>query len=102
MSMHKKFEELKQSGALPTPSGVGLVILRRTQDENCGLEELVQCIQVDPALSGRLLKLANSAAWQGAERATTIQQAATRLGTRAVRGLALSFTLVSSNRTGSW
>jgi len=24
--MHKKFEELKQSGALPTPSGVGLVI----------------------------------------------------------------------------
>jgi two-component system cell cycle response regulator len=99
--MHKKFEELKQSGALPTPSGVGLVILRRTQDENCSLEDLVQCIQADPALSGRLLKLANSAAWQGAERATTIHQAATRLGTRAVRGLALSFTLVSSNRTGT-
>jgi diguanylate cyclase (GGDEF)-like protein len=99
--MHKKFEELKQSGALPTPSGVGLVILRRTQDEECSLEDLVQCIQVDPALSGRLLKLANSAAGQGAERATTIHQAATRLGTRSVRGLALSFTLVSSNRTGS-
>jgi two-component system, cell cycle response regulator len=99
--MHKKFEELKQSGALPTPSGVGLVILRRTQDEDCALGELVECIQVDPALSGRLLKLANSAAWQGAERATTIHQAATRLGTRAVRGLALSFTLVSSNRTGN-
>lgn len=96
-----KFEELKQSGALPTPSGVGLVVLRRTQDEDCSLQEIAQCIQVDPALSGRLLKLANSAAWQGAQPVTTVQQAAMRLGLKNVRGVALGFTLVSSNRTGA-
>jgi len=99
--IQQKFEELKQSGALPTPSGVGLVVLRRTQDENCSLEEIAQCIQVDPALSGRLLKLANSAAWQGAQPVTTVQQAAARLGLRNVRGVALGFALVSGNRTGA-
>jgi HD-like signal output (HDOD) protein len=64
--IYKRFEELKQSGAFPTPSGVGLVILRRTQNENCTLDELTQCLQVDPALSGRLIKLANATALAGA------------------------------------
>jgi two-component system, cell cycle response regulator len=98
--IYKRFEELKQSSSLPTPSGVGLVILRRTQDDTCSLEELAQCIQVDPALSGRILNLANTGAWQGLAPVTSVQEAARRLGARAVRSLALSFSLVSSNRSG--
>jgi len=99
--IYKRFEELKQSGALPTPSGVGLVILRRTQSENCSLEELSQCIQVDPALSGRVIKLANATALAGAPPVTTVQHATRQLGIRAVRGVALGFTLVPSNGTGA-
>lgn len=98
--IHKRFEELKQSGALPTPSGIGLVILRRTQDESCSLDELVQCVQVDPALSGRVIKLANSSALAGAVPVTTVRRAAQQIGVRALRGVALGFTLVPSQGAG--
>lgn len=99
--IYKRFEELKQSGALPTPSGVGLVILRRTQNEGCTLDELTQCLQVDPALSGRVIKLANATALAGSPPVTTVRAATQQLGVRAVRGVALGFTLVPSNGTGS-
>ncbi|MBL8859335.1 MAG: diguanylate cyclase [Planctomycetes bacterium] len=98
--IYKRFEELKQSGALPTPSGVGLVILRRTQSETCTLDELTQCIQIDPALSGRVIKLANATALAGSVPVTTVRQAAQQLGIRAVRGVALGFTLVPSSGAG--
>jgi HD-like signal output (HDOD) protein len=99
--IYKRFEELRQSGALPTPSGVGLVILRRTQNENCSLEELTQCIQVDPAMSGRIIKLANATALAGSAPVTTVGMATRQLGIRAVRGVALGFTLVPSTGTGA-
>jgi HD-like signal output (HDOD) protein len=58
---HEKFDELKLTGSLPSPAGVGLRILQLTQSDACDLEEVVRIIQIDPALSGRVIKLANSA-----------------------------------------
>ena len=99
--IHERFEELKLSGNLPSPAGVGLKILQLTRDENAGLPELVRAVQVDPALTGRILMLANSAAQAGIAPATSVEQAAVRLGTRAIRGVALGFTLISSSRAGA-
>jgi diguanylate cyclase (GGDEF)-like protein len=99
--MQKRFEEVIQFGGLPTPSGVGLVILRRTQDEECSLEELLHCIEADPSLSGRLLKLANSTGRSNVDPVATMQQAVTCLGAAAIRSVALSFTLVPAKGAGA-
>lgn len=98
--INKKFEELKHTGNLPSPSGIGLSILRLTQSSEHTLEELTKCIQADPALTGRLLRLANGARPSG-DPVTTVGQAAERLGLRSVRNVALGFTLASAQRSST-
>lgn len=99
--MHQRqFDELKLTGCMPSPNGVGLAVLRQTQDEDFVLGDLARTIQSDPALTGRILKLANSSLKAGVEPVRTVEHAAMRLGVRAVRSLALGFTLVSTNRSG--
>jgi diguanylate cyclase (GGDEF)-like protein len=98
--MYKVFEELKLSGHLPSPSGVGLAILGQTTGDELSLEELSLSIQADPALTGRILKLANSVVMGGGEPVATVRAATERLGVTAVRNVALGFTLVSGNRSG--
>lgn len=97
----KRFEELKLSGNLPSPSGVGLAVLHCTQGDEVDLERLVRCIEADPALTGRLVKLANSTLGAGLVPATTARQAAQLLGADAARAVALSFSLLSANRCGA-
>src|SRR5262245_14191712 len=98
--MLQEFEELKNSGKLPTPSGVGLRILALTRSEDCSLDEIARVIQADPALTGRILQLANSALTAGVQPATHVREAGVRLGLRTVCSVALGFSLVSGNRTG--
>src|SRR5262245_5439057 len=97
----KSFEELKATGALPSPPGVGMEILRIIQNENCEVDELARVIQSDPALTGRLLQIANSALTGMARPVTTIQEATMRLGLKSVRNVALGFSLVSAHRAGA-
>lgn len=96
----KTFQELKASGALPSPPGVGLEILRLTGKADCSIEELAAAIQIDPVLASRLLQVANTSVVRGSQPCTTIQNAAMRLGLRAVRAIGLGFSLVSGHRTG--
>jgi two-component system cell cycle response regulator len=97
----KSFEELKATGALPSPPGVGMEILRIIQNENCSVDELAKVIQSDPALTGRLLQIANSALAGATRPVTTIKEATMRLGLRSVRSVALGFSLVSAHRAGA-
>ena len=97
---YEPFEELKSTGKLPTPSGVGLRILVLTRSENCSLDDLVQTLQADPALTGRILKLSNSALTSGLQPATSVREAGVRLGLRTVCNVALGFSLVSKHRSG--
>jgi two-component system, cell cycle response regulator len=99
--MHEKqFEELKLTGSLPSPTGVGLAILQLTQSDDFTIDALSRTLQADPTLTGRILKLANSAAHSGARTVTTVQDACVRLGARNVRNLALGFTMVAGHRSG--
>lgn len=97
----KTFEELKLSGNLPSPAGVGMKILQLTRTEEYSAEEMGEAIMADSSLTGRILKLANSASNSGAEPATTVSGAIMRLGGRTVRDLALAFSLVSERSAGT-
>ena len=98
--MREEFEELKHAGQLPTPSGVGMKLLMLTRNEDYSLDDVVHTIEADPALTGRIIKLATSVQLTGANRIGTAREAAIRLGMRTVTNVALGFTLVSGNRSG--
>lgn len=98
--MHAKFDELRLTGSLPSPSSAGLRILELTKDENYDPDELVKTILADPALSGRLIKIANNGLQEGMPPVATVPQATMKLGPRAVRSVALGFTMVADKRQG--
>ena len=98
--LERPLDELKLTGSLPSPTGVGLSVLRLTQREDFSMGEIGRVIQSDPALTGRIIRLANSAAGGSAVPVKTAMDAAMRLGVRTVRNLALGFTLVSGHRSG--
>ncbi len=95
-----QLEQLRLSGQLPTPRGVALAILEISQRENATLGEIARVVQTDPALSGRLIKLANTAS-HIARPVVSVQEAVVRQGMTTVRQLALGFSLVDQYRNGS-
>lgn len=97
----RRLEEIRLTGTLPSPTGVGLEILRQTSTDDYCISELARTLQADPALTGRIIKLANSSGSAGFDPSSNVEEAALRLGVRTVRNLALGFSLVSGNRSGS-
>ena len=93
-------EQLKLSGQLPSPRGIALAILEISQRENATLGEIARVVQTDPALSGRLIKLANTAS-HIARPVASVQEAVVRQGMATVRQLALGFSLVDQYRNGA-
>ena len=93
-------EQLKISAQLPTPKGVALAVLELSQRENVTLGEIARVVQTDPALSGRLIKLANTAS-RIARPVVSIQEAVVRQGMATVRQLALGFSLLDQYRAGA-
>jgi len=100
-SIPVQFEELKSSGDLPSPTGVGMRILELTRTDDYSADDMAEAIMSDPSLTGRILQLANSASVAGTEEVTTVTGAIMRLGGSTVRSLALAFSLVSEREAGA-
>lgn len=95
-----KFEYLKASGDLPSPKGVALAVMRAVQQDNCSPGELGRIIKTDPAFVGRIVKAANGVAGFNRRAVASVQDAVLVLGMRAVRTLALGFSLLAEYRNG--
>jgi len=80
--LDRKLDELKLTGNLPSPTGVGLSILHMTQGDDYSIGDITAIIRTDPALTGRIIKLANGAGKSGFEPSPTPGGAAWRLGVR--------------------
>lgn len=94
------FYELKASNRLPSPSGTALAIMKMVQSQNPDVVKVIRLVQSDPALSGRILRLANSAAFAIRRPIVDIQEAVARVGLLTVKNFALSLSLVSKSRSG--
>lgn len=93
-------EELKANPELPSPTGVALRVVELSRDENSTLEQIAHAIELDPALSAKVLQMVNSPFAGAPRHVASVSHAASLLGVRALAGLALSFSLVSGNRRG--
>ena len=95
-----RIEQLRISGKLPSPKGVALTIMEISLRENATLSEVTKVVQTDPALSSRLLRLANSSA-EASRPLASINDAVMRLGMVAVRQIAMGFSLVDQYHEGT-
>ncbi len=93
---HKRFAELKGSAKLPSPDGVALEIARLALQDDVPIGRVVVVAQTDPALTGRLIQIANSVALSGRRPVASIQEAIHRLGLSSVRNVALGLSLMSA------
>ncbi len=95
------FYELKAADRLPSPSGIALAVMKLVQRDDATAQQVAQLLQTDPALSGRVLAFANSAAFGARRPIVGIQDAVVQIGMSVVRNIVLSLSLVGKHRSGS-
>lgn len=98
MSNPSRLEELKASGSLPSPKGAALQVLTLCKKDDVTNQEVAHAIQADPALSARLIKLANSPVSHQVRPIVSVVDAVTVLGLNTVRQIVLGLSLVDSSR----
>lgn len=95
-----RFDALKATGKLPSPKGVALSIIRLLQREDFRIADLVQLVQSDPAIAGRILYFANAAAFGRSRPIASLQRAIVALGSFRVRDLVIGLSVMHSHRVG--
>lgn len=97
MTQTFNFHELKTSNRLPSPSGTALEIMKLLQRDDVEIEQVAQLIKLDPALSGRILQLSNSAAMGLSRAISNINEAIMMMGMTAVKNFALSLSIIGND-----
>ena len=100
MNTEFDFNELKAADRLPSPSGTALAIFQLVQKDDATVQQLTQLVKVDPALSGRILRFANSAGFGARRPIADVQVAIMMMGMQAVRNFALCLSLIGNHSKG--
>ena len=95
-----RFAQLKATGKLPSPKGVALSIIRLLQRDDFRINDLVQLVQSDPAIAGRILYFANAAAFGRSRPIVSLQRAVVALGSFRVRDLVIGLSVMHNHRSG--
>jgi len=85
-------EFLDEKVKLPSPKAIAIRILEAIKKED-SFAELADIIATDPALTARILKIANSSYYGLSDGVTSPSQAISIVGTKALKNIALSFVI---------
>jgi diguanylate cyclase (GGDEF)-like protein len=83
---------------LPSPPVIAAQILNTIQDEESSLNDLETIISADPALTSKLLRIANSAFYSLPHEVSNVNRALSILGTNVIKNIALSFVIMNDLR----
>ncbi|EAT16314.1 GGDEF domain-containing protein [Desulfuromonas acetoxidans] len=86
------------SDELPTLSAVASRLISITAEEDTTISDIASLISKDISLSTKILKVVNSSFYSFPQQIGTIHQAASILGTNAVRSLVLSFSFLKPDK----
>lgn len=89
---------LKAQVDFPSPSRVATEIITLARDPDIEMSKVAQAIGRDPAMTAKILRIANSAFYSQRRPSQNLRQALVIIGLNAALTLALSFSLVSSVR----
>lgn len=85
---------------LPSPPAIALRILEAVKKDDASFSELARIIEVDPALTAKILKVANSSFYGMSSTISTIDKALSVLGLNVTKNIALSF-VIAKELSGS-
>lgn len=96
---HEKIQKLinKQIN-LPSPPAIVVQILNTVKKENASLQDLTRIISADPALTAKMLRVANSSLYALQNKVPSIERALCVLGTNVIKNIALSFVVANDMR----
>lgn len=89
-TMLKAEEMASRVKNLPPLPAVLQKLIMVLEDMSCSASDIERIVSTDPALTARILKLANSPLYKGIEEVATISHAVTRLGFMKLRDVAIS------------
>jgi diguanylate cyclase (GGDEF)-like protein len=84
----------------PSPPGVATHIIELARDPDIEMGKVAKALSMDSALSAKVLRIANSPLYAQRRKSENLRQALVVLGLNATLTLALSFSLVTSLRSG--
>ena len=92
-------ERFQKAGLqLPSPPAIAMRILQAVKSQEPSFRELARIIAADPALTAKLLKVANSSFYALPSKVTSVERALAVLGVAALTNIALSFVLAKELR----
>lgn len=89
---------IKSQVDFPSPSKVASEVISLARDPNVQISKVAEAVSHDPAMTAKILRIANSAFYAQRRASHNIRQALVVIGLNAALTLALSFSLVSSLR----
>tara|TARA_R110002096_G_scaffold241054_7_gene432964 strand:+ start:2767 stop:4317 length:1551 start_codon:yes stop_codon:yes gene_type:complete len=84
---------LKTCTDLPSPPAIAAKIIELSSCETSGLSDVADVVSIDPALSAKLLRMANSPLYTKQRKVENLRQAITLFGMNGTLNIALSFSL---------
>ncbi|HEC12380.1 MAG TPA: HDOD domain-containing protein [Acidiferrobacteraceae bacterium] len=94
-------EYMNDALILPGIPDIALRVREVTQDPRNGIDVVAKVVQMDPALTARLIQVANSPFYRGQDPIDNCRAAITRLGLHVIRNLVMNFSLHNVFRTQS-
>ncbi len=80
---------------LPTIPDVSFKIRRAINDDKANSNKIARVVQIDPSITARLIKIANSPLYRGRKQIESCPEALTRLGLKASQDIITAFALKS-------
>ena len=85
---------LESCKTLPSPPGVAVRIIDLANDPDADIDKIAEILSVDPAITIKILRIANSPIYAQQREMETLRQAVVVIGLNATICLALSFSLL--------
>lgn len=92
---------LRRVGDLPALPSIVAEVMQVTDDPSATLTQISECIQQDPALTAKILKVSNSPFYGMRQHVGTLKLALVILGVREVRNIVLGVSVFDMLRDGS-
>lgn len=92
---------IKNQIHLPSPPAIAVKILNTVQNAECSMADLETIISADPALTSKLLRIANSAIYALPNKIGNINRALSILGTNLIKNIALSFVITGEMQSNN-
>ena len=98
MELNTLFNQLH---SLPSIPKVAQELILQFDNPNSSVDSVARNIAMDPVIAAKVLRLANSARFRGAREATSVEDAAMRLGFNTLRTLVLASAVTGAFKTDS-